>query len=132
MRRHPHVFGDRTIETSGDVVKAWDQIKRDERASNGAGDEASPFASIPRSLPALARAQTLLRRARSRGLLDVNEVPCADSPETDHEIVRRIVALVAEAEAAGIDAEQSLRQWTSSFERAAASIIQESSQEDQI
>ena len=35
VRRHPHVFGERTIETAGEVVKAWDQIKQEERS----GDE---------------------------------------------------------------------------------------------
>ena len=29
IRRHPHVFGDREAETARDVVRNWDQIKRD-------------------------------------------------------------------------------------------------------
>src|SRR5919204_2160670 len=30
IRRHPHVFGDRAAETAGDVVRNWNQIKRDD------------------------------------------------------------------------------------------------------
>ena len=30
IRRHPHVFGDREADTAGDVVRNWNQIKRDD------------------------------------------------------------------------------------------------------
>ncbi len=123
VRRHPHVFGDRTIDTAGEVVKAWDEIKQEERATGESNEPASPFASIPRSLPALARAQSVIRRAKARGL-DV-EFVAAGHPgdERRAEIARQIAALVATAEDAGIDAEQTLRQWTIRFEQQAINSI---------
>ena len=112
VRRHPHVFGDRQISTSGDVVKAWDQIKQEERSGETAQAQ-SPFASIPISMPALSRAQTVLRRARSLGVSDC-DVDAPPSLDRD-EFGRKLASIVAEADAAGIDAEQALRRWTSAL-----------------
>ncbi len=115
VRRHPHVFGDRQISTSRDVVKAWDQIKQEERS--GESEKAqSPFASIPISMPALARAQTVLRRAGSLGISIGIEgaLQTADSAG-DFELAQRLASVVSEADAAGIDIEQALRRWTSAL-----------------
>lgn len=115
IRRHPHVFGDRQISTAGDVVKAWDQIKQEERTGN---DEkpASLFASIPTSLPALSRAQTVYRRARSLGIEFPDAEPAQDRrTDSSVDIARQLSQVVAEADAAGIDAEQALRHWTNSL-----------------
>src|SRR3954453_21073172 len=30
IRRHPHVFGDRSAETAGEVLRNWDRIKREQ------------------------------------------------------------------------------------------------------
>jgi tetrapyrrole methylase family protein/MazG family protein len=120
VRRHPHVFGNRTIATSGDVIKAWDQIKQEERSEKNGRANESLFSSIPRSLPSLARSQTVLRRARSLGLnIDVSEHgdPSAVSPE--ERIAKMLAQIVDEADRVGIDAEQALRRWTSTaIERA--------------
>jgi tetrapyrrole methylase family protein/MazG family protein len=62
VRRHPHVFGDVQIETADQVVTQWYEIKRREREEN-----ASALANVPRAMPALSYAQTLLRRAASAG-----------------------------------------------------------------
>ncbi len=32
IRRHPHVFGDMSVESSGQVLKNWEEIKRQEKA----------------------------------------------------------------------------------------------------
>lgn len=32
IRRHPHVFGDVTVSGSGEVLKKWDEIKKEEKA----------------------------------------------------------------------------------------------------
>lgn len=31
IRRHPHVFGNETLETTGKVLKRWDEIKKEEK-----------------------------------------------------------------------------------------------------
>jgi MazG family protein len=62
IRRHPHVFGDAEAESSGQVLRNWDRIKREQE---GRGEE--PFADVPENLPALLYARKLQRRALSAG-----------------------------------------------------------------
>ncbi len=68
LRRHPHVFADEQASDSGEVWARWEEIKARERAESGADESpASALASLPRALPALQRAQSLIGRAeRSR------------------------------------------------------------------
>jgi tetrapyrrole methylase family protein/MazG family protein len=72
VRRHPHVFGDVTADTSDEVIRNWERIKADERAtetSAGAADPAMPaaFAGLSKSLPALAYASEMQGRAAGLG-----------------------------------------------------------------
>jgi uncharacterized protein YabN with tetrapyrrole methylase and pyrophosphatase domain len=59
IRRHPHVFGETEAGTSRDVLRNWDQIKRE---VEGRGVE-DPFADVPENLPGLLYARKILRRA---------------------------------------------------------------------
>ncbi|MGD0436891.1 MAG: MazG family protein, partial [Bryobacteraceae bacterium] len=52
IRRHPHVFGDGTANTAGDVKRRWDEIKADEKKSKGDVPNGR-LESVPRNLPAL-------------------------------------------------------------------------------
>jgi nucleoside triphosphate diphosphatase len=61
IRRHPHVFGDRAAETAGDVVRNWNQIKRDDER----GGEV--FGEIPETLPSTLYAKKILKRAADAG-----------------------------------------------------------------
>ena len=61
IRRHPHVFGDRAAETAGDVVRNWNQIKRDDER----GGEI--FGHIPETLPSTLYAKKVLKRAADAG-----------------------------------------------------------------
>src|SRR6202166_1243683 len=38
IRRHPHVFGDETAETEGDVRKLWSEIKAEEKRTKAMAD----------------------------------------------------------------------------------------------
>jgi MazG family protein len=67
VRRHPHVFGDVTANTSAAVLKNWEQIKRDERAEKGKAPQDSLLAGVPHSLPAVLEAYQLTRRASRIG-----------------------------------------------------------------
>jgi XTP/dITP diphosphohydrolase/tetrapyrrole methylase family protein/MazG family protein/ATP diphosphatase len=69
IRRHPHVFGSTDVETAAEVLRNWDQIKRDEP-----GREEGIFGEVPENLPALLHARKVQRRAASGGL-DVEHVP---------------------------------------------------------
>lgn len=69
VRRHPHVFGDPTtiaqpLDAAG-VVRNWERIKAAERGT----DErpASALDGVPGSLPALAHAHTVQRKAAKVG-----------------------------------------------------------------
>lgn len=59
VRRHPHVFGQEKVEGVEGVKKNWERIK---------GEEGKPILNgIPRSLPALRRAQEVTKRAAQVG-----------------------------------------------------------------
>ena len=64
IRRHPHVFGDVDVENAGDVVKNWEEIKKQEA---GYEDRKSVLDGIPIALPALLRAQKIQKRAARVG-----------------------------------------------------------------
>jgi len=64
IRRHPHVFGDDTIESADEVKKRWYKIKMEEKNASS-GD--SILDSIPASLPALMRAYRMSERAGRTG-----------------------------------------------------------------
>lgn len=65
IRRHPHVFGNRKVNSIQDVKDNWQQIKNQER--NNKNDKKSVFSSIPRSFPALKRAQKITSIASTYG-----------------------------------------------------------------
>ncbi len=67
VRRHPHVFGGVTAKTSGEVLKNWEQIKREERAEEGRAAEDSILAGLSRSLPAVLEAHEVTKRAAKIG-----------------------------------------------------------------
>lgn len=65
IRRHPHVFGDAKVKDAAEVKRNWDQIKRDvEKRGDG---ELSILARVPRTMPALMRAQKLTGEAAKVG-----------------------------------------------------------------
>jgi XTP/dITP diphosphohydrolase len=116
IRRHPHVFtptddggADLTAEQS---YARWDRIKAVEKARTSVLD------GIPHSQGALARTQKVLGRARRGGLdiatLSAPHLPGASEPPTPQtdpstDIGGRLLAVILEAEALGIDAEGALR-----------------------
>jgi MazG family protein len=67
VRRHPHVFGPdgRGIETPGQVVEQWEQIKAREQAD--AGTRRSLLAGVPKALPSLLRAHEIGTRVAAVG-----------------------------------------------------------------
>jgi nucleoside triphosphate diphosphatase len=63
-RRHPHVFGDAEVADAGAQTRAWESMKRAERAARG---DAGALADVPLALPALTRARKLGARASDAG-----------------------------------------------------------------
>jgi tetrapyrrole methylase family protein / MazG family protein len=62
-RRHPHVFGDRPVSSAAEALARWEAIKETE--NNGA--PRSALAGVPRTLPALHRAQRVQHKAARVG-----------------------------------------------------------------
>ena len=77
--RHPHVFGDVTAETSGEVLKNWNNIKQQ---TKGQETYYETLESVCTALPALMRAQKVGQRAKRAGMdfKDVSQVlDCLES-----------------------------------------------------
>ena len=64
IRRHPHVFGDVSADTSEKVLSNWDKIKNEEKSRNTVY---SSMKSIPPMLPSLMRARKIGARAAKVG-----------------------------------------------------------------
>ena len=131
VRRHPHVFGDARVSTTGDVNRQWEQIKRAEREEAavspdepGQADEIrSALDGISKSMPALAAAQEMQERASNLGydwpeivgILDkvdeeLAELAAATTDEERREEVGDLLLVVTNlARRHGVEAEGALR-----------------------
>lgn len=65
VRRHPHVFGSEAADDASHVLVNWERIKREERREKG--EDTSALAGVPKTLPALQRADRIGAKARSVG-----------------------------------------------------------------
>src|SRR5438445_5503451 len=65
VKRHPHVFGDVSVANADEVLRNWEHQKMDE--SRKAGSEESVVDRVPSTLPALAWALGLQKRAARVG-----------------------------------------------------------------
>ncbi|MDP6867110.1 MAG: MazG nucleotide pyrophosphohydrolase domain-containing protein [Acidimicrobiales bacterium] len=121
--RHPHVFprvpdGDRVpdlgqVDGSDDVLANWDRIKQIEKGRESVLD------GIPPTLPALAAAQKVLRRAAG---IQVEPDPAMGPPTglvelmvDDQGLGDLLLAVVGAARGVGLDAEEALRDAVSRF-----------------
>ena len=125
IRRHPHVFGDGTAKTAGEVALKWDELKKEEKGRESALD------GVPKALPALAASQAIQSRARKVGFdwPDI-EGPLEKLHEELAEFARAegaaeradefgdvLFVLVNVADHLGLDAEQALRGANDKFRR---------------
>ncbi len=70
IRRHPHVFGDESANTSGEVLNRWEQIKAEEKqlkGANGTPANESILQEISRSQPAMLEARQIGKTAAKTG-----------------------------------------------------------------
>ena len=74
IRRHPHVFGDVTVENVDEVRQNWEAIKANEEQSPDAEPDEAPSTALSprlrryaRSLPALTAAMKISRKAAASG-----------------------------------------------------------------
>ncbi|MBT3261129.1 nucleoside triphosphate pyrophosphohydrolase [bacterium] len=90
VRRHPHVFADTKVAGVKDVLKNWEQIKKQEKEAH-----VSAMDSVPKSLPALMQAQNIQKKAARLGFdWDNAEAPldkiAEEIQETKHELAQKI------------------------------------------
>jgi tetrapyrrole methylase family protein/MazG family protein len=124
IRRHPHVFGELEVSGADEVLVNWERIKAEEK-----GGEQLLEDEIPPTLPALARAAKVQRRAAGRGFEwrtvegalgalreEVDELEAhTGADEAEEEIGDVLFATVAVARRLGVDAESALRRTTRGF-----------------
>jgi uncharacterized protein YabN with tetrapyrrole methylase and pyrophosphatase domain len=68
IRRHPHVFSTTKVKNVDEVWANWEKIKRAEKHGTHL-ERKSALDGIPKHLPALLRAEKLLKKARKASLL---------------------------------------------------------------
>jgi tetrapyrrole methylase family protein / MazG family protein len=124
IHRHPHVFGDVEVSGADEVLTNWEQLKAEE-----AGGRPGVGEAIPTTLPALARAAKVQRRAAGWGFEwrsigsalaalreEVAGLASADTAvDAEGEIGDVLFATVAVARKLGVDAETALRRAVRDF-----------------
>jgi XTP/dITP diphosphohydrolase len=96
VRRNPHVFAGESVDGIDEIIENWERIKKAEKARGSALD------GVALSQPALALAAKIIQRAQRAGVA----VPL---PEAAADLGGRLLSIVADAQAAGLDAEAALR-----------------------
>lgn len=129
IRRHPHVFSSSAAEDADEALEHWEAIKAREKPKLE-----SLLDDVPLSMPALARAAKLSKRAASAGFdwdsfeqirdkveEELNEVDAARAsglPEAVHEEIGDLLfAVVNLARRAATDAELALTDANEKFSR---------------
>ena len=120
MSRHPHVFGDVKADTADEVLSNWEKIKAKEKAGR------SILGGVPRSLPALTRAQRVGEKVSRVGfdwadakgsMAKVHEelrelehaIAAGNAKDREEELGDLLFALVNLARHMNVDAEGALR-----------------------
>jgi MazG family protein len=114
IRRHPHVFGTLKVKDVDQVWANWEKIKTAEKHGTR---HARPSAldGIPKHLPALLRAEKLIKKAKRAKLLD--EAKSGQRPGRN-QVAERLFELAEYAQGKGWNAEALLRRETFRRERA--------------
>lgn len=135
VRRHPHVFGDVVANETADVMRNWEQIKKEEKGTT------SIVAGITPGLPSLLYTHKLFRKAASVGL-DIDDVDAAldridaalaglrAGENVDTQLAQVLAATVIVARAGGVDAESALRGWAADYRRRFEQVEREAAEQD--
>jgi len=110
--RHPHVFGSEqeleqfAAQTGDDVMQNWDSHKKKEKPGR-----TSILDGVPQAMPALALANKVMGKAEKAGILEKQSEPVVPMQSED-ELGKLLLAIVASARAVGLDPERALREAT--------------------
>ena len=126
IKRHPHIYGDKTVANAEEVKKNWEQIKMDE-------GKKSVLSGVPNSLPALIKAYRMQDKTAQVGfewdtkeqvwekvMEEMDELHTAVAEETDKvkmedEFGDVLFSLVNYARYLGIDPETALEKTNRKF-----------------
>jgi tetrapyrrole methylase family protein/MazG family protein len=127
--RHPHVFGNVSAETPEEVLRNWDAIKMQTKSQEKIADSVD---DVPRSLPALMRAQKVQKRSAKSGMdfADTQQaaskvpeelgelmsaVESGDQDRMTDELGDLLFSVVNISRFIGVDAEEALTRSTDKF-----------------
>jgi len=123
IRRHPHVFGDVDVDSAAEVLVNWEKIKTEEKGAAHRVDE-----GIPATLPALARAAKVQRRAAGSGFdwrtteaalarveESLDQLRSAWPASAEDELGDLLFAVAAAGRGMDVDPETALRKATARF-----------------
>ncbi len=102
IRRHPHVFGKTKVKNVDEVWANWEKIKRAEKHGTQRARPSS-LDGIPKHLPALLRAEKLVKKARKANLLSGGK-----SPQSRAKLAKQLFDLAESAQSHGWSAEELL------------------------
>lgn len=115
VRRHPHVFGDRKLGTSEEVITEWEKIKATEKKNGPAVNQSAVFKELPPRLPALMFAEAVWKQIEKKqlpadGVVDAAQVQALGRQLDEATLGRMLFELSAAARVKGLDPEGALRQ----------------------
>jgi MazG family protein len=104
IRRHPHVFGTTKVKDIDEVWANWEKIKKAEKHGTK-HQRNSALDGIPKHLPALLRAEKLVKKARKAKLMPERRLVKKSAKDV---IAKKLFALAESAHAHGWSAEELL------------------------
>ncbi len=118
IRRHPHVFGDKKIQSIEELYEQWEAIKLNEKEGR---PTPIPRLDVQKHLPALSLASSILHNINKflnkNDLHDIKKQAQKESRSStsEFEMGQRLFQLVEEARAKGLDPEKALRAYSRSL-----------------
>lgn len=106
IHRHPHVFGDRKVKDVDEVWANWEKLKTEEKKGTR-HERPSTLDGIPKHLPALQRAEKLVKKAKRAKLADPEPAPKLKKTKTA--VAMELFELAQYAQGKGWSAEALLR-----------------------
>ena len=115
IRRHPHVFGEDSLNTSEAALTQWDQIKSAEPKRGPA--QSGIFKDLPRQLPALMFAKDVYKQIQKLALpaeavIDQTAIKTLSDTLDEATLGKQLFEIAAACRTKGIDPESTLRCYT--------------------
>ena len=115
IRRHPHVFGKDSLNSSEAVLVQWDEIKSAERKRGPT--QSGIFKDLPRQLPALMFAKDVYKQIQKlelpvEAIIDQKAIDTVLATLDEVTLGKQLFEIAAACRAKGIDPESALRRYT--------------------